>query len=178
MAGTILRALTMAGTRSPARRAGVGLFVSRQRVLLLPSLAGVALASGCATTSGHAGAQQGTGVSQAGTSCEAPAVPKLQSVLYFGQARPGGEIGEAEWQTFLAEEVHTRFPNGLTQWDATGEWRGASGADVKERTKVVLLLNDDTAETREAIEELIARYKAAFQQEAVLWVTSSICAVS
>jgi hypothetical protein len=115
---------------------------------------------------------------QVSKSCEAPAVPRLQSVLYFGQARPGGEIGEAEWQAFLAEEVHARFPNGLTQWEATGEWRGASGAEVKERTKVVLLLNDDTAQTRKAIAELIDRYKSAFQQEAVLWVTSSICAIS
>jgi hypothetical protein len=168
----------MARLRAHVRRLRSILPCSRHAAVLAPALAGAASLSGCATPDGHAGAQHAAGAAQAEATCQAPGVLRLQSVLYFGQARPGGEIGEAEWQAFLRDEVHARFPNGLTHWQATGEWRGASGVGVEERTQVVVLLTDDSEKTRTAIEELIERYKTLFEQEAVLWVTSSICAVT
>ena len=55
--------------------------------------------------------------------CGATAVSQLQTTLYFGLARPKGSVSELEWQVFLRDEVTTRFPEGLTVWEANGQWR-------------------------------------------------------
>ena len=106
----------------------------------------------------------------------ASASPQLRTTLYFGGARPKGTVSELEWQLFLRDEVTSRFPNGLTVWDAEGQWRGPDGKVAHERTKVLLLVHPDTEQARQTIRALIKRYRSAFEQEAVLWETSQVCA--
>jgi len=72
------------------------------------------------------------------------AAPQLRTTLYFGSARPKGSVSELEWQLFLRDEVTPRFPNGMTVWDAEGQWRGPGGEIGHERTKVLLLVHPDT----------------------------------
>ena len=67
------------------------------------------------------------------------AAPQHKTTLYFGGARPKGSVSELEWQIFLRDEVTPRFPNGMTVWDAQGQWRGPQGEIAHERTKVLLL---------------------------------------
>lgn len=69
------------------------------------------------------------------------AASKLRTTLYFGGARPKGSVSELEWQLFLRDEVTPRFPNGMTVWDAEGQWRGPGGEIGHERTKVLLLVH-------------------------------------
>jgi hypothetical protein len=104
------------------------------------------------------------------------ALPQLRTTLYFGGARPNGSVSELEWQVFLRDEVTSRFPNGMTVWDAEGQWRGPEGKIAHERTKVLLLVHPDTAQARQAIRAVIDRYRKVFEQESVLWETSQVCA--
>jgi hypothetical protein len=104
------------------------------------------------------------------------AAPQHKTTLYFGSARPKGSVNELEWQLFLRDEVTSRFPNGMTVWDAEGQWRGARGEIAHERTKVLLLVHPDTEAARQAIRAVIDKYREAFDQESVLWETSHGCA--
>jgi Protein of unknown function (DUF3574) len=104
------------------------------------------------------------------------ATPQHKTTLYFGGARPKGSVSELEWQLFVRDEVTSRFPNGMTVWDAQGQWRGAEGQLAHERTKVLLLVHPDTEKARQAIRAVIDKYRKAFDQESVLWETSLVCA--
>jgi len=104
------------------------------------------------------------------------AVPQLRTTLYFGGARPHGSVSELEWQMFLRDDVTPRFPNGMTVWEAEGQWRGPDGKIGHERTKVLLLVHPDTEQARQSIRAVIDRYRKAFEQESVLWETAHVCA--
>jgi hypothetical protein len=119
-------------------------------------------------------APQTAAVQQCGTA----SAPQLRTTLYFGTARPKGSVSELEWQLFLRDEVTTRFPQGLTVWDAEGQWKGTDGSIGHERTKVLLLVYPDTAAARESVQALMGRYRKTFDQESVLWETARVCAAS
>jgi hypothetical protein len=100
----------------------------------------------------------------------------MRTTLYFGLTRPTGTVSEKEWQAFLREQVTPRFPHGLTVWEANGQWRRPDGRIGRERSKVLLLIHDETPAVREALGAVIAGYKRAFEQESVLWESARICA--
>ena len=108
-------------------------------------------------------------------SCTPPAAGHIRTILYFGLARPAGTVSEGEWQAFVRDEVTPRFPEGLTTWEVDGQWRRGDGQIVRERSKVLLLVHGETPMARAAIQELIVRYKQAFEQESVLWETTPVC---
>ena len=76
--------------------------------------------------------------------CGASSATQLRTTLYFGLARPKGSVSELEWQMFLRDEVTKRFPDGLTVWEAEGQWRTAAGSIDHEQSKVLLLVHPDT----------------------------------
>lgn len=94
----------------------------------------------------------------------------VKSELYFGRTKPGGEVSDAEWDAFLAEEVTPRFPDGLTVLDAYGQWRNSEGKIGKEATKLLVLVHPDEPAAARKIGELTEVYKKRFTQESVLWV--------
>jgi hypothetical protein len=104
--------------------------------------------------------------------------PQLRTTLYFGLTRPKGAVSELEWQLFVRDEVTKRFPEGLTVWNADGQWRTPTGSIDHERSKVMLLMHADTAEARKLVQELIERYRKLFEQESVLWESSRACVTS
>ena len=108
--------------------------------------------------------------------CGAASTPQVRTTLYFGTSRPKGSVSELEWQLFLRDEVTARFPDGLTVWDAQGQWRAASGDVDHERSKVLLLVHADTPQARESVQAVIARYRKMFDQQSVLWETARVCA--
>lgn len=109
--------------------------------------------------------------------CGAASSAQLRTTLYFGLGRPKGTVSELEWQVFLRDEVTSRFPAGLTVWEAQGQWQSQGGAVGHERTKVLLLVHPDTAAARDAVQQVIVRYRKAFEQESVLWETARVCAL-
>ena len=112
--------------------------------------------------------------------CGGKSAAQLRTTLYFGLARPKSaqSVTELEWQIFLRDEVTKRFPDGLTVWEAEGQWRSASGTIAHEQSKVLLLVHPDTAAARESVQELIGVYRKGFDQESVLWESARVCVAS
>ena len=106
------------------------------------------------------------------------ASPQVRTTLYFGLSKQKGSVSELEWQMFLRDEVTTRFPNGLTTWEADGQWRGSDGTIGHERSKVLLLVHPDTPAARTSVQSVIERYRKSFEQESVLWETARVCAAA
>ena len=103
---------------------------------------------------------------------------QVRTTLYFGLSKQKGSVSELEWQMFLRDEVTSRFPDGLTTWEADGQWRRADGAIDHERSKVLLLVHPDTPTAKSAVQSVIERYRKAFEQESVLWETARVCAAA
>jgi len=113
---------------------------------------------------------------QPSTSCGVSGTSLTRTTMYFGLTKPVGVISEGQWQKFLLNKVTPRFPDGLTVWEANGQWRGSNGRINRERAKVLLLVHGDSPEVRAALAAIIAEYKHDFQQESVLWETAPVCA--
>jgi hypothetical protein len=115
---------------------------------------------------------------QPADACMSASAAQLRTTLYFGMARPKGSVSELDWQVFLRDEVTTRFPEGLTVWDADGQWRGPGGSIDHENSKVLLLVHPDTAAARGSVQAVIERYRKMFEQQSVLWETARVCVAS
>src|SRR5215204_1211745 len=125
---------------------------------ILPMALILAVFAGCAASA----ALQTTASASAPTPptvCGAASAAQLRTTLYFGTTRPTGAVSELEWQMFLRDEVTQRFPDGLTVWDAQGQWKSAKGTIDQERTKVLLLVHSDTPKARAAVQEVIEKYR-------------------
>ena len=102
----------------------------------------------------------------------------VRSELYFGVGEEQGAgnrpqadtISEAQWRTFLDKEVTPRFPDGLTVFDAYGQWlfRGDT-APNRLRTKVLVVLHEDTPQRRADIEAIRLAWKQQTRHQSVLW---------
>lgn len=99
-----------------------------------------------------------------------------QTTLYFGLNRPhGAAITPAEWQAFVDNEVTPRFKEGLTVFDAKGQWLGEDGKVAREGSKALMLIHTPGKQNEQNIEALRTRYKQRFQQESVMRVDSPVC---
>jgi len=97
----------------------------------------------------------------------------IKDELYFGLTKPGGDtISESEWQQFLNTAITPRFQEGLTVLDSYGQYLNRNGILVKEKSKIVILIYENSPEKNQAIAEIIDIYKRTFQQESVLRVTT------
>ena len=115
----------------------------------------------------------------AGASCPiAGQTQMLLTRLYFGetvQGRPA--ISEKDWQSFLAQAVTPRFPDGFTVYPASGQWLDArTKAITKENSRVIEIAAGDTPILRRRIAEIARLYRVRFQQQSVGIVTSMACA--
>ncbi len=99
----------------------------------------------------------------------------VQELLYFGTETPSGHVTAEAWTQFLSEIVTPRFPNGLSAWQASGQWRSASGQVIREPSYVLSLVHPDDIAPSKAVQEIIMSYKTRFRQEAVLRVKSYTC---
>jgi hypothetical protein len=60
----------------------------------------------------------------------------LQAELLFGRNIEGrANVSDAQWTDFLGREVTPRFPDGLTVFEAAGQWRVCILAVRTERTR-------------------------------------------
>jgi hypothetical protein len=95
--------------------------------------------------------------------------------LYFGGAYPGGVVTAEQWQQFVDSVVTPRFAEGLTVWQAAGQYRTHAGEIQHEPSWVLQLLHADGAPTEVAIHEIRTAYRKQFAQEAVLRVRAKGC---
>lgn len=109
--------------------------------------------------------------------CPPGARPQLTAEMLFGRNigdRLG--VGEAAWTRFVDAEVTPRFPDGLTIVDARGQWRDtARGRIVSEPSKLLVIIADDTAESRAKLTAIADAYKRQFRQQAVATVLRPAC---
>lgn len=99
----------------------------------------------------------------------------LKDELYFGLTKPGGEIvSESEWQEFVKTVITPHFREGLTVLDGSGQFLNSAGILIREKSKIVILIYENTSDKHRAITEIIDSYKRRFQQESVLRTTSEV----
>jgi hypothetical protein len=103
---------------------------------------------------------------------------QIRTTLYFGLSRPKGAVSELEWQIFVRDEVTKRFPDGLTVWEAEGQWLTPAGSIDREQSKVLLLVHADTPAARQSVQAVIQAYRSTFEQQSVLWESSRVCVAS
>jgi hypothetical protein len=99
-----------------------------------------------------------------------------RDVFWLVRERRPRRLGSGVSQ-FLASEVTPKFPDGLTVFDANGQWRSSDGRVYREATHVVLILYQADATTEGKIEAIRDAYKKRFPQEnAPLRVDATVCA--
>lgn len=99
-----------------------------------------------------------------------------QTTLYYGLTRQGGKLITAqEWQQYVDNEVTPRFRDGLTAFDAQGQWLGSNGKVSKEPSKALMLIHSVDAQTDAKIDTLREIYKSRFVQESVMRVDQPVC---
>ena len=85
-------------------------------------------------------------------------------------------VSEAAWRRFLAAQVAPRFPDGLTVFDTTGQWRDTdTGRVVREPSKVVTVVLRDRERDKARIDAIAEAYKRRFRQQAVGVVVRPAC---
>ncbi|KQN99329.1 MULTISPECIES: DUF3574 domain-containing protein [Stenotrophomonas] len=113
----------------------------------------------------------------------AEAIHWVRSELYFGVGEEKGDssreqtdtISEAQWRAFLDREVTPRFPDGLTVFDAYGQWLFRDAAQPERlRTKVLVVLHEDTPQRRNDIEAIRLAWKQATHHQSVLWSRQAV----
>jgi hypothetical protein len=102
----------------------------------------------------------------------------VRSELYFGTGSvdvQDGGLAEIRWRGFLDKEVTPRFPDGLTVFDAYGQWRD-KGREAPSRiwTKVLVILHEDTPSSRAAIDAIRLAWKASTHDQSVLLVSEPV----
>jgi len=128
------------------------------------------LLSACAQTSAPAQPPQ------VAMTCPAPLKPAVELNLYFGRDKPGGEVSEAEWAAFLAQEVTPRFPDGLSVINVAGQSRNYSGPVGRERTKLLIVVVFDAPAHQAKAEAIVAAYNKRFGQHGVFRTEHAVCA--
>jgi hypothetical protein len=109
------------------------------------------------------------------TPCKGDESLAVQELLYFGTQTPSGHVTPEAWTQFLSEMVTPRFPEGHSVWQASGQWRSASGEVIREPSYVLSLVHPDDTASSKAVQGVIASYKTRFRQEAVLRVKAYTC---
>jgi hypothetical protein len=94
----------------------------------------------------------------------------VRTELFFGSAKPEGEVTEEDFQRFLDEVITPLFPDGLTLLSGLGQFRNAKGDIIQERSWLLILLYplEDRQDNSVKIEEIRRQYKDDHEQESVL----------
>ena len=107
-----------------------------------------------------------------------PAPPSALEVdLYFGrETDTGREVSEAEWASFLNDEVTPRFPDGLSVLDVRGQSRNLQGRIERERTKLLVVVVFDAPAHRPKVQAIVEGYSRRYGQHNVFHVEHGVCA--
>jgi hypothetical protein len=104
-----------------------------------------------------------------------PASPNISDTLAFGtQKAHGGSVTLKEWKAFLKTVITPLFPEGLTTWEAKGQWQEKDGSVFHEKSEMLLLIHQDTPQNDQSIQKIINLYKSKFDQESVMWVRNKV----
>jgi hypothetical protein len=123
--------------------------------------------------SGSAGAQT--------MACGPGLEPREVVELLFGR-KIGDRLGvsETQWRRFVDAEISPRFPDGLTAFDAKGEWRDTGRKNrlqtiVHEPSKVVEIVLPGKPDDLDQLNRIAQLYKSRFRQQSVGIVIRGAC---
>jgi hypothetical protein len=104
--------------------------------------------------------------------CTGAQKPWMVAELLFGRSN----VSDFNWDRFLSAEVTPRFPDGLTVYDARGQWRNPhTGTISRERTKVVMIAMPPDPGNEARLQEIVAAYKTRFKQQSVGLILRQSC---
>jgi Protein of unknown function (DUF3574) len=118
-----------------------------------------------------------SGAAAQSSECHAGQKPQQVAQLLFGR-KIGERLGvsEAQWGRFVDREISPRFPDGLTVFDAKGEWRDtARNAIVHEPSKVVEIVLPGKPDDVDELNRIAQAYKSRFRQQSVGIVIRAAC---
>jgi hypothetical protein len=85
-------------------------------------------------------------------------------------------VKEADWSRFVDREIMSRFPSGLTMFNAAGQWRDeATRKIVREPSKIVQIVLPGQAEDMTRLNEIVAAYKRRFKQQSLGMIVRPAC---
>jgi len=100
----------------------------------------------------------------------------ITAELFFGRDRGGAPaVSDADWKSFLDQEISPRFSAGLSVSDVYGEWREPGGRFIHEPSKAVILVLDDLSAKKGDLAHVRDAYKRRFHQKSVLLVEEDAC---
>ena len=109
--------------------------------------------------------------------CGADQFPATVDTFYFGTQRAEAPpVAQSDWLQFIEHSVTPSFPDGLTWWQARGQWRDGDGELVEETTFVLQVLQKDVPEESAKADTMIVAYKKQFAQKSVLSTRQRVCA--
>ncbi len=134
-------------------------------------LAAVLLAGGCASQKAAAPT-----LARERITCPVGQTRGVNVELVFGR-NVGGKLGvsDADWKSFVDEDITPRYPDGFSVMDVQGLWRASNGRMVNEPSKVLYLVLDGGPDDPAKIEHIREAYKRRFRQDAVLMVAHQVC---
>lgn len=103
--------------------------------------------------------------------------PTQVAELMFGR-NIGSRIGVSagDFNRFVDREIMSRFPNGLTVFNAAGQWREqASNKIVREPSKVVQIVLPGQVDDIARLNEIVEAYKRRFKQQSVGMIVRPAC---
>jgi hypothetical protein len=101
--------------------------------------------------------------------------PTQVAELMFGR-NIGRRIGvsEGDFGRFVDREITSRFPNGLTVFNAAGQWREQARI-VREPSKVVQIVLPGQIGDIARLKEIVEAYKTRFRQQSVVMIVRPAC---
>jgi len=104
--------------------------------------------------------------------CSGAQKPWMVAELLFGRSN----VSDRNWDRFLADEVTPRFPDGLTVYDAKGQWRNPQTRKIsREHSKVVMIAIPPGADNDARLQAVIEAYKTRFKQQSVGLILRPSC---
>jgi hypothetical protein len=98
----------------------------------------------------------------------------VSDTLFFGLSSARGPVSQVEWDNFLRDIVTPRFPDGLTYWEANGQWRGSDNKLVREHSMVLQIIHPESPQAEMALQEISLRYQQQYEQGSVLRIRSVV----
>jgi hypothetical protein len=109
--------------------------------------------------------------------CHGAQKPQQVADLLFGRKIGDHDIvSEGAWRRFVAREITTRFPDGLTILDGRGQWRDPKTKRiVHEPSSVVMIALPGNAEDHDRLNQVAEAYKRQFRQQSVGIIVRAAC---
>lgn len=114
---------------------------------------------------------------QPAAQCMAGLKPLTVAELFFG-GNVGSRLGisNADFNRFVAREITSRFPDGLTVLDAHGQWRDPQRMTLaREASKVVIIAFSEGSVDDGRVQKIIDAYKDRFNQKSVGILVRTAC---